>query len=126
MGNQDYLSMADQTDNTLQTDVAELKTTMKYVQKDVADTRTDIKELSGEVIAARIDSERRIMEMISRNFAENKESIKSVDDRLKVVEKKTTNSPLVEKIVFGLVAIVLLSFATAVVGLVIVVKGTGH
>lgn len=91
-------------DNNFQ-DLSELKVTMKYVQGDVAETKADVKELRELVSTGLVAMEARLT------------------SRIDALDTRTRNTPLVERVVFGLVGLILIAVAGALIGLVVIKGG---
>lgn len=86
-------------------DLAELKVTMKYVQGDVAETKADVKELRDLLSTRLVAMEARL------------------NARIDAIDQRTRNTPLVERVVFGLVGLILIAVAGALIGLVVLKGG---
>lgn len=98
---------------------------------------TDVKSLFADVQSLKFDNERivkpalkDIREILSRDIyapkaevAELKAEIVELKKALAESDKRTKNYEIVEKVVFGLVAVVLLAVVGAIVGLVVIQKG---
>lgn len=93
------------TAETHDQDLAELKITMKYVQGDVSETKADVKELRDLISTGMVAMEARL------------------NSRIDAIDQRTRNTPLVERVVFGLVGLVLVAVGTALVALVVVRGG---
>lgn len=91
-------------DNNFQ-DLSELKVTMKYVQGDVAETKADVKELRELMSTGLVAMEARL------------------NSRIDAIDQRTRNTPLVERVVFGLVGLILIAVAGALIGIVVVKGG---
>lgn len=91
-------------DNNYQ-DLSELKVTMKYVQGDVAETKADVKELREIITTSTIAMEARLQA------------------RIDMIDARTRNTPLVERVVFGLVGLILFAVAGALVSIVVIKGG---
>lgn len=85
----------------------EIKATLKYQGDDIRSMRDDIKSLRDDVIKAAERQEERLLAQI------------------KIVDLRTRNYPLVEKIVFGLVSLILVAVVTALIALVVTHGATG-
>lgn len=87
-------------DNNFQ-DLSELKVTMKYVQGDVSETKADVKELRDIITTSSIAMEARL------------------NARIDALDVRTRNTPVVERVVFGLVGLILVAVAGALIAVVV-------
>lgn len=86
-------------------DLAELKITMKYVQGDVSETKADVKELRDLISTGMVAMEVRL------------------NARIDAIDIRTRNTPIVERVVFGLVGLILVAVAGALIALVVTKGG---
>ena len=103
----------------------------------MADQDKKFDELDKDVQSLKFDNERivkpalqDIRELLSRDIyapkaevAELRQEIKDLKDELATEKERTRNYAIVEKVVFGLVGVVLLAVIGALVGLVVIGRG---
>ena len=83
-------------------DFTTLSVTVEYIKGDVSETKADVKELREIIMNQNIAMEARL------------------NARIDVIDSRTRNTPLVERVVFGLVGIILIAVMGALVGLVVI------